>query len=300
MRVLVATMLLVPTMAFGQTVHEKYQEARALEFQSDRETGPNQVNDIAEAFRLMAEAATADPKYVADFVRITRKMLARFMADSGREPDTYYAERFLEVGRVRADDLTFRIVAREFANVYQKKLSRQSFVPGKPIVQVRRERSRSYCNVLYFAEPTYKLLQQARAVEATSWGKYVADTFMTTLRGCGGEGTDLEPEPYKAFPIYEAIKDHKGMFAAGKMAGDQKMFDYVFGAYEYNNEIGIMGAHRQSGYRPFFDQAMRYYRQGGVSKTVIRETILRHQRTAEKYNNQPAVGVAKKTLQETF
>lgn len=300
MKIFVALMLvLVPLNVFGQTGREKYQEAKAAEFRSDHETGPNRVNEIFTAFQLMAEAALADPGYVSAFVGITRKYIARTGGEQLLYHDDYYLVKFIEVGQKRGNDPAFKAVAIEVANRCKRTLLRHGFPPNKPFVQVRSNRKRPYCHVPEHSQKIYEIFRFAYplgSAEVSSWGKYAADTHMVTLKGCGGEGTDMEPDPFKAFPIYVAIKDQRGMRRAGKMAGDRMMFDYIFGGYEIEPQL----ASRPRGYRPFYDRATNYYRGGGVTKTEIRLTILRLQHEAEAHKNQNSIQLAEKTLTESF
>ncbi len=294
-KLIVALLLLAPLNAFGQTARQKYQEAKALEFRSDRETGPNRVNSTNDAFEAMAEAATLDPQYVEAFAQITRKLLARY--PEAYSSHSYRASQFIAVGKKLRTHPALKSVAAEFARGSAQVLMKQGFTPDRPFVQVRRNRNRPYCNVPVHAEQIFELFRLAGSVETSKWGKYAADIYMRKLSGCGGEGGDEEPNPFKAFPIYVAVKDPKGMHLAGKMLGDYRMENYIFGGTGDGDQSYT---HHQLGYRPFYDKAMSAYRQGGVTKAEIRASILRMLRTAEQNKYEPAAQLARKTLAGTF
>ena len=118
---------------------------------------------------------------------------------------------------------------------------------------------------------------------------------MTKLLGCGDEGSDIDRDPIKAYPLYSAIGHKPGMYRTGKIIGDLWMERYVLGGSDLEGN-GFF----DSGHRLYFDQAMRFYRGGGVARNEIRSAILRNLRKAEKERNQKAVDIAEKTLAETF
>ncbi len=290
-KLVVALLLLLPLNAFGQTARQKYQEAKALEFRSDHEKGPNQVNDTHEAFEAMAAAATLDAQYVEAFVGITRKLLAR--DPEGYLPYHSVTENIIAVGQKRSHP-ALRSVAAEAAKGSARALLKQGFAPDRLFVQVRHNHSRPYCNVANHAKQTFELFRLAGSAEAQRWGKYAADAYMRKLIGCGGEGGDQDPDAFTAFPIYVAIKDQKGMHLAGKMLGDYWMEHYVFGGTDESYKDHPMG------YRPYYEKATATYHQGGVTKAEIRVTILRLVRMAEQNKIEASAQLARKTLAQTF
>lgn len=287
---LVVIMLLVPTTAFGQTAQEEYQKAKAAEFRSDNSTDHTEREIyISEAFGAITEAAIADARYVDVFAAITRKYVVR-----SKDPYFQMVGVMVRVGEKRASSPAFKSVSAEVARAYQKILLQKGFGPGKPFKQVRRS---GHCNVPYAAENIFRLLQFAHpsSAEVVTWGRYAGDIHMTKLLGCGGEGSDTEGDPLRAFHVYVAIGHRPGMYRAGKMLGDERMERYIFGGF-----ISEDSKYGDSGHRPFFEGAMKYYREGGVARNEIRATILLNLRKAEKLNSPKAIKVAQKTLEEMF
>lgn len=292
---LVFMLVFVPLTAFGQTAQEKYQQAKVAEFRSDNATNRNErENYISLAFVAITQAATADVKYVDSFATITRKYVAR-RSDRSIGLYFYITDEIIKAGRKLSGNPIFKSVVADLVKGYKQVLTQKGFAPGKPIVQSRRDRF--HCNVSISAKEIYVLSRfySPGSVETISWGRYAADTYMTKLRGCGGEGGDLEGDSFRAFPLYVAIQYRPGMHRAGKMLGDEHMDWYIFGGF--STEDNKYGA---SGHRPFHDGAMGYYRKGGVPRSEIRATILRNLRKAEKERILEAIDVAQKTLAETF
>lgn len=292
---LIVVFLLVPMSAFGQTTQEKYGEAKAAEFRSDHAKTRNESEAyISQAFGAIAEAITADVKYVDAFATITRKYVAR---RSTRPVDLYWyiTDEIVKVGEKRSGNTVFKGVVTEVARGYKQMLLQKGFAPGKPISQSRRDRF--HCNVPHSAGHIYKLsrLTSPGSAETISWGRYAADAYMTKLRGCGGEGSDIEGDPFKAYSLYSSIQYRPGMYRTGKMVGDLWMEKYIFGGSDFEGNGWY-----DPGHRPYFDNAMRFYRGGGVARSEIRSTILRNLRRAEGYKHQRAIDVAEKTLAESF
>ena len=234
-----------------KTPRELYQEARAEEFSGDKEKGPNRINDYYNAFIRIAEATEGDAQYVPDFARITRKYLAGTSV-------SYFAEYIIRVGKKRENSPVFKSVAQETVNRLKKDLSAQGYAPGKTFVQVRKGRDRPYCNVPSRANEIFQIstfVYPVSSPEVMSWGKYAGDLNMATLRGCGGEGSDMDPQPNIAFPIYSAIKYRPGMQKASKMLGDESMRNYIYGGSEKDSPY----TYHESGFRPFYDKAMKFY-----------------------------------------
>lgn len=291
---LIAVLLLMPMSAFGQTPQEKYREAKAAEFRSDNAKNQNEREAyISQAFGAIVEAVTADVKYVDAFAAITRKYVAR---RSNRSADRWYiTNEIVRAGEKRSGNPVFKGVVADVVKGYKQMLLQKGFAPGKPINQSRRDRF--HCNVPTSAEHIYQLsmLAYPGSAETTSWGRYAADAYMTKLRGCGGEGGDDDEDPFKAYPLYSAIQYRPGMHRTGKMVGDLWMERYILGGSDLDGN-GFF----DPGHRPYFDQAMRFYRGGGVARKDIRSTILRNLRRAEEFKDQRAVGIAEKTLAGSF
>ena len=295
-RFFLLTLLLVPATVFGQTAQEKYREAKAAEFRSDNATDHNKREaHISQAFGAIVEAVVADVRYVNAFATITRKYVARL--SSHTDFYWYITDGIVKAGEKRSGNPVFKSLVVDVIRGYKQMLLQKGFAPGKPIFQSRQDRF--HCNVLTLAEQIYKLSRLASpgSAETIGWGRYAADAYMTNFRGCGGEGSDIERDPFKAYSLYSLVQYRPGMYRTGKMIGDLWMEKYIFGGSDFEGN----GSY-DPGHRPYFDMAMQFYRGGGVARNGIgiRSTVLRNLRRAEEYEYQRAIDVAQKTLAELF
>lgn len=143
-RILLGLVLfLMPLNVFAQTARELYQESKALEFEADREKGPNKINGLSLAFSKMAEAAIANSQYVAAFAAIARKYVAQ---SSGSSMYWDLAVTTIQVGEKRSSHPEFRKVAGEIATVFKAWLLKQGYGPGRSFVQRGRRSGYSHCN----------------------------------------------------------------------------------------------------------------------------------------------------------
>ncbi len=290
--VIVLLVALMPVSVFGQTAEQNYKEALSAEFRSDHATNRDERSAYSgEAFGKIVEAFTADGRYADAFGRIARKRLA--MSGSSL---TEMTDGIVRLGQKRGTSPVVRAVASEVAKVHIVALSKSGFGPEKPLT-LKKARLSGTCVVPYKAEQIVNLSKIAGLnYQAVAWARYGAGFYMIPLRHCGGEGNEADAEPAMALPLYIIAGDKAGMHKSAKMVGDRLVENFLFGGYDDTPN----GESRGPGFRGFYDRAMVAYRQGGVTRNEIRETLLKFLRRAEAERLETSTKLAQQMLNGTF